>query len=316
VGALEVHGLAYRTPGGRPLFDDVSFRVGNGERAALVGANGVGKTTLLRVIAGSERAAAGSVMVDGRLGVMPQFVGAVGDDTTVRELLLATSPAHVRDAAARLAAAELDAADAATSDAGMRLAEAWAHWGDVGGYDAEVLWDACTVSALSAPLHDSGTRFVHTLSGGEQKRLVLEALLRGDADVLLLDEPDNYLDVPGKRWLETQLRDTAKTVLFVSHDRELLERSGAKIVTLEGRGAWTHGGTFATWHAARDDRLARIDEEHRRWQDERRHPSGRSGSCASGRRSPMRSRADSGRRTRSSSDTTRPRPASGPRSKQ
>ncbi len=309
MGALEVHGLAYRTPGGRLLFDDVSFRVGDSERAALVGANGVGKTTLLRVIAGSERpragypgeqrathdagserAAAGSVMVDGRLGVMPQFVGAVGDDTTVRELLLATSPAHVRDAAARLAAAERDSADAATSDAGserpragypgeqrathvagMRLAEAWAHWGDVGGYDAEVVWDVCTVSALRAPLHDCGTRFVRTLSGGEQKRLVLEALLRGDADVLLLDEPDNYLDVPGKRWLETQLRDTAKTVLFVSHDRELLERSGAKIVTLEGRGAWTHGGTFATWRAARDDRLARIDEEHRRWQDERRH---------------------------------------------
>ena len=309
MGALEVHGLAYRTPGGRLLFDDVSFRVGAGERAALVGANGVGKTTLLRLIAGSERpragypgeqratheagserpragypgeqrathdagagrAAAGSVMVDGRLGVMPQFVGAVGDDTTVRELLLATSPAHVRDAAARLAAAERDGADLGTPQAGMRLAEAWAHWGDVGGYDAEVLWDACTVSALRAPLHDCGTRFVRTLSGGEQKRLVLEPLLRGDADVLLLDEPDNYLDVPGKRWLETQLRDTAKTVLFVSHDRELLERSGAKIVTLEGRGAWTHGGTFATWRAARDDRLARIDEEHRRWQDERRH---------------------------------------------
>jgi len=180
-------------------------------------------------------------MVDGRLGVMPQFVGAVHDDTTVRELLLATSPADVRDAAARLAAAERSAADAATPHTGMRLAEAWAHWGDVGGYDAEVLWDACTVSALRAPLRDSATRLVRRLSGGEQKRLVLEVLLRGDADVLLLDEPDNYLDVPGKRWLETQLRDTAKTV---------------------------------------------------------RH------------RSPMRSRADSGRRTQSSSGTTRPRRAS------
>jgi ATPase subunit of ABC transporter with duplicated ATPase domains len=271
VGALDVHGLGYRTPGGRLLFDDVSFRVGDGERAALVGANGVGKTTLLRVIAGDDPAATGSVMVDGRLGVMPQFVGAVGDGTTVRELLLATSPTPVRDAAERLADAERCAAIAATPQAGMRLAEAWAHWGDVGGYDAEVLWDACVVSALRAPLQESSDRPVRTLSGGEQKRLVLEALLRGDADVLLLDEPDNYLDVPGKRWLEAQLRDTAKTVLFVSHDRELLERTRAKVVTLEGRGAWTHGGTFATWRAARDERLARLDEEHRRWQDEQRH---------------------------------------------
>jgi ATPase subunit of ABC transporter with duplicated ATPase domains len=271
VGALDVHGLGYRTPGGRQLFDEVSFRVGDGERAALVGANGVGKTTLLRVIAGEEPTATGSVMVDGRLGVMPQFVGSVRGETTVRELLLGVSPAHVRDAAARLVDAERRATDAPSTDAGMRLAEAWARWGDVGGYDIEVLWDACTVAALRTSFDQSGGRLVRTLSGGEQKRVVLEMLLRGDADVLLLDEPDNYLDVPGKRWLEDQLRETAKTVLFVSHDRELLERSGAKIVALEGRGAWTHGGTFATWRAARDERLARLDAEHRRWQDERRH---------------------------------------------
>jgi ATPase subunit of ABC transporter with duplicated ATPase domains len=271
VGALDVYGLGYRTPGGRRLFDDVSFRVGDGECAALVGANGVGKTTLLRVIAGEEPAATGSVMVDGRLGVMPQYVGAVRDETTVRELLLGASPVSVRDAAARLADAERRAADAPSTETGMRLADAWAHWGDVGGYDIEVLWDACTVAALHAPLARSGDRLVRELSGGEQKRLVLEMLLRGDADVLLLDEPDNSLDVPGKRWLEGQLRDSAKTVLFVSHDRELLERSGAKIVTVEGRGTWTHGGTFATWRAARDERLARLDADHRRWQDERRH---------------------------------------------
>jgi ATPase subunit of ABC transporter with duplicated ATPase domains len=153
----------------------------------------------------------------------------------------------------------------------MRLASAWAHWGDVGGYEAEVLWDECTVASLRGSLDEVGSRPVATLSGGEQKRLVLELLFRGGDDVLLLDEPDNYLDVAGKRWLELRLRDTDKTVLFVSHDRELLERSGAKVVTLEGRGAWTHGDTFATWHDAREDRLARIDEEHRRWRDERRH---------------------------------------------
>jgi ATPase subunit of ABC transporter with duplicated ATPase domains len=133
------------------------------------------------------------------------------------------------------------------------------------------LWDAGTGAAVRAPLQEVAERPVRTLSGGEQKRLVLEALLRGDAGVLLLDEPDNYLDVPAKRWLEDQLRQSAKTILFVSHDRELLEQTGAKVVTLEGRGAWTHGASFATWHEAREDRLARIDDEHRRWRDERRH---------------------------------------------
>ena len=271
MGALEVTRLAYRAPGGRQLFDDVSFRVGDGEHGALVGANGVGKTTLIRVIAGDEHAASGTISVDGRLGVMRQFVGSIRDDTTVRELLVGVSAPEIREADARLLAAERVADASASPEAGLRLANVWAHWGDVGGYDAEVLWDACTVAAMRTPLADVASRPVRTLSGGEQKRLVLEALLRGEADVLVLDEPDNYLDVPGKRWLEEWLRHTTKTVLFVSHDRELLEQSGAKVITLEGRAAWTHGATFATWNDAREERRARIDEEHRRWQEERKH---------------------------------------------
>jgi energy-coupling factor transporter ATP-binding protein EcfA2 len=85
---------------------------------------------------------------------------------------------------------------------------------------------------------------VGTLSGGEQKRLVLESLLRGNDGVLLLDEPDNYLDVPGKRWLEQQLASTPKTVLLVSHDRELLAACAQRIVTVEDRHVWVHGGGF------------------------------------------------------------------------
>ncbi len=108
-----------------------------------------------------------------------------------------------------------------------------------------------------------------TLSGGEQKRLALEVLLRSDADVLLLDEPDNYLDVAGKEWLERAIAATPKSVLLVSHDRELLAACADRVVTLEGRSAWVHGGSFATWHEARDRRLARLDEDHRRWREER-----------------------------------------------
>jgi ATPase subunit of ABC transporter with duplicated ATPase domains len=111
-------------------------------------------------------------------------------------------------------------------------------------------------------------RTVRTLSGGEQKRLALEALLRGPDEVLLLDEPDNYLDVPGKRWLESRLRETTKTVLFVSHDRELLARTADRVVTVEARSAWVHGGGFGTYARARDDRLERLDELHRRWEEE------------------------------------------------
>ncbi len=113
---------------------------------------------------------------------------------------------------------------------------------------------------------------MRTLSGGEQKRLVLEALLRGPDEVLLLDEPDNYLDVPGKRWLEERLRETRKTVLFVSHDRELLARAADKIVSVEpspaGSDVWVHGGGFGTYHQARRERFARFEELMRRWEEE------------------------------------------------
>ena len=118
----------------------------------------------------------------------------------------------------------------------MAYAQALADWGDAGGYEHETLWDVCTVAALGIPFEQAQWREVRTLSGGEQKRLVLEALLRGPEEVLLLDEPDNYLDVPAKRWLEEALIASPKTVLFVSHDRELLDRVATRIATLEPGG--------------------------------------------------------------------------------
>jgi ATPase subunit of ABC transporter with duplicated ATPase domains len=87
--------------------------------------------------------------------------------------------------------------------------------------------------------------------------------------VLLLDEPDNFLDVRGKNWLAEQLRATTKTVLYVTHDRQLLADSAKRVLTLDGSGAWVHGEGFATYHAARQARLAKLDDDFRRWQEER-----------------------------------------------
>ena len=271
MGALEVSRLGFTFAGGATIFDEASFRVGDGQHVALVGANGAGKTTLVRLIAGDETGHTGTITVDGRLGVMRQFIGSVRDETTtVRDLLVSLSPPTIRAAASALADAERANATEASTASGLRYADALTAWGDRGGYEAEVLWDTCTTVALRAPLDEVGDRLVGTLSGGEQKRLALELLLCSDDDVLLLDEPDNYLDVPGKEWLTTALRDTKKTVLFVSHDRQLLSDVADRVVTLEARAAWTHGGSFATWAEARQARLARLDEEHRRWREERK----------------------------------------------
>ena len=102
------------------------------------------------------------------------------------------------------------------------------------------------MAAIGIPFDRCQWREVRTLSGGEQKRLVLESLLRSGNEVLLLDEPDNYLDVPAKLWLEEQLSATPKTVLLVSHDRELLAACAERIITVEDGHVWTHGGGFAT----------------------------------------------------------------------
>ncbi|GAB3456528.1 ATP-binding cassette domain-containing protein [Streptomonospora sediminis] len=288
MGHIDVSGAAYHLPDGRILLDDVSFRVGDGMKAVLVGANGSGKTTLLRIAAGDVEPSEGAVTRSGRLGVMRQFVGShaatdaaeradgvsapLGADSPVRDLLVSVSAPGVRAAARELGAAETGLLERDDEAAQLRYAQALADWADAGGYDAEVLWDTCTVAAIGAPFDRVRYRELGTLSGGEQKRLVLEALLRGPDDVLLLDEPDNYLDVPGKRWLEERLRATPKTVLFISHDRELLARTATHVITVEGgaagNSAWVHGGGFADYHRARADRHARFAELRRRW-DER-----------------------------------------------
>ncbi|MEU7638877.1 MULTISPECIES: ABC-F family ATP-binding cassette domain-containing protein [unclassified Streptomyces] len=271
MGHVEVAHVEYYLPDGRVLLDDASFRVGEGAVTALVGANGAGKTTLLRLISGELKPHGGSVTVSGGLGVMPQFVGSVRDERTVRDLLVSVAPERIRHAAHAVDEAELAIMERDDETAQMQYAQALSDWAEARGYEAETVWDMCTMSALGIPYEKAQWRAVRTLSGGEQKRLVLEALLRGPDEVLLLDEPDNYLDVPGKQWLEVQLRETRKTVLFVSHDRELLARATQRIVSVEpgpaGSDVWVHGSGFATYHEARAERFERFEELRRRWDE-------------------------------------------------
>ena len=272
VGHIDVSKVTHALPDGRVLLDEVSFRVGEGAKVALVGANGAGKTTLIRIVSGDLDAQEGAITRSGGLGVMRQFIGQVRDESTVRDLLLSVAPPRITKAAAALDAAELRMMESEDEPTQMAYAHALSDWADAGGYDAEVLWDTCTVAALGIPFDRAQYRETRTLSGGEQKRLALEALLRGTDEVLILDEPDNYLDVPGKEWLEQRLAESPKTVLFVSHDRELLARTATHVVTIElgaaGNTSWTHPGSFATYHQARADRFARLEELRRRWDEE------------------------------------------------
>ena len=269
MGHLEASHLEYYLPDGRILLGDVSFQIGDGAISALVGANGAGKTTLLRMLSGELKPHGGAVTSGGGIGVMPQFIGSVRDQRSVRDLLVSVAQPWIRQAAGAVDEAEQLIMTVDDEAAQMKYAQALSDWAEARGYEAETLWDMCTMAALGTPYERAQFRRVSTLSGGEQKRLVLEALLRGPDQVLLLDEPDNYLDVTGKRWLELQLQQTQKTVLFISHDRELLTRAAEKIVAVDpspaGSTVWVHGAGFDTFPEARRSRFERFEELGRRW---------------------------------------------------
>ncbi len=270
MGYLEVNDVAYALPGGWTLFEGVTFKVPDGAHSALVGANGIGKTTLFRLIAGELEPSAGSVRIDGRVGLMRQFIGADARPTTVRAFLLAYAEPGVRRAAERLSAAEGRLAGDAGERAQIAYAGALAAWEAAGGYRAEVRWDKAAHLAFGGGYPESADRLIETLSGGERKRLALEAVLGGPFDVLLLDEPDNTLDIEGKEWLEATIAADPRTIAFISHDRTVLERASTQTVTLEGRATWTHVGSFAIYGEARDARIERLDERHRRYAEEHR----------------------------------------------
>ncbi|MDP4986105.1 MAG: ATP-binding cassette domain-containing protein [Candidatus Nanopelagicales bacterium] len=282
MGAIEVNGIAYRLPTGRLLFDDVSFRVGEGITAALVGDNGAGKSTLFKIITGVLNADEGSTSVSGGLGVMPQLLtgaakkveendtalASLGLNATVADALKVVSPKRIQEAIKHVEACELAMMEDESEEIQMKYAHALAEYADAGGYDNEILWDVCCQAAVGMEYEKCKFRELKTLSGGQAKRLILEALLRGPDQVLLLDEPDNYLDVPAKNWLEDQLRESSKTILLISHDRTLLTRAADRIITIEGGTSWVHGKGFGTYYEARQERHERLGELLKRWEDE------------------------------------------------
>jgi ATPase subunit of ABC transporter with duplicated ATPase domains len=268
VGSIEFSHVNFGYSAGPPVLDDVSFKVGDGDHSALVGANGAGKTTILKLIAGELTPTDGTIGLSGSWKYMNQMIG-IAEGLTLRELYLSLSPTEFIEAADRLRSAEERLATDATEDAGVRYANALDRWESIGGYDLEVRWAECADRAVGLPWSELADRHTETFSGGEQKRLALELLFRSDYELLLLDEPDNFLDVPGKNWLSDQMNASRKTILYISHDRELLAATSRKVITIEAKGSWTHGESFATWAEQRRARQTRIGEENQRWEEER-----------------------------------------------
>ena len=268
MSSIAVSELAYSPPGAEQLFFDVSFGVSPGEHAAIVGPNGVGKSTILKILTGQYEPDDGEFSIGGTFLQMTQDVGMSSPDDALRDMLIEVAPPALREAGKRLFAAEK--AMMSGEDDGMAYAEALGDWGDLGGYDLETQWAAAAQRSVKTPITDFASRLVRELSGGERKRLVLDLLLNSGADVLFLDEPDNYLDIPTRAWLEDEIRKCKSTILMVSHDRVLLERVATKIIAVEGSGCWVHGGSYTTFPEARQKRQELMGDDLKRWNDEER----------------------------------------------
>jgi len=222
--SIVIQSLGYRLPDGRRLFDNLDLSFGSG-RTGLVGRNGTGKSTLLRLIDGTLAPAAGSIAVTGRIGRLRQTV-QVAENASIAEFL-GIAPALAR--LDRLAAGAGSLEDAAEADWSLpaRLAETFARVG---------------LPEL-APERAAGT-----LSGGQRTRAALAALLLDAPDILLLDEPTNNLDADGRAAIADLLAGWRGAAIVVSHDRALLRQMDA-IVELTSLGASSYGGNWDFYRA-------------------------------------------------------------------
>ena len=243
---------------GRRLFDDASALIPTGHKVGFVGRNGTGKTTLFRLIRGELALDGGEIETARRA----RIGGVAQEAPATRDSLLDTVLMADLERAALMSEAEV-AADA------HRIAEIQTRLADIDAHSAE--------ARAAAILHGLGfdaaaqARPCADFSGGWRMRVALAAVLFSRPDVLLLDEPTNYLDLEGAIWLETFLAKYPHTVLVISHDRDLLNRSVGAILHLDRQKLTLYQGNYDTFDATRRARLEQLVSEKKRQDAARAH---------------------------------------------
>src|ERR1700682_642368 len=264
---LHARGLSLRY-GKKIILDDASFAIGHSDRYGLIGPNGTGKSTLMKIIAGKLEADAGTIQLtrEARAGYLPQELNELPPGSLI-EGVLASVPGRtlleerIAKVEPALAAAEEDQLELAGELA--ELHEALTHHEErYGRHHAESILSGLgfTQAQLERPARE--------LSGGWRMRAALAGLLLQDPELLLLDKPTNHLDVPTLEWFDDFLLRSRKALLLVSHDREFLERQITRVLSFEVEGLRTYAGNYERYlelRAAEDENLqAQAEKQQRR----------------------------------------------------
>ena len=229
---ITAHDLEVRV-GARLLMDNVTFRVGPGDKVGLVGRNGAGKTTLMKVLAGDQQSASGTVSNTGEIGYLPQDPRVGDPEVIAQDRIL--SARGIDDAVRRMRASEEEMAseDPILREKGMkRYQRAHDELDAGGGYAAET--EALQIAQSLGIPDRIMTQPLKTLSGGQRRRVELARILFSSAEVLILDEPTNHLDADSIIWLRDWMKSYKGGFIVISHDNALLAQTVNKVFHLDG----------------------------------------------------------------------------------
>ena len=256
---LTATGLS-RAHGNRVLFRDVTMRLLPGHRIALVGGNGVGKTTLIEILVGLQPPDTGEVhgSKDLRIRYLPQDLTERVEGTVIAATMAGAT--YINEISDRLAILEEKLATT-TGDEQTKVieqyGEAQSRFEQLGGYALEA--EAHRVLAGLGFTPEMTGRPVEEMSGGWRMRVALARLLLSQPDILVLDEPTNHLDVDSVAWLEDHLSAWSGALLFVSHDRDFIDGVANRVVEIVGGKASEYVGGFAEFVILREEELMRIE---------------------------------------------------------
>lgn len=259
--------------GTQEVLNDVSFRINKGEHVGVVGPNGAGKSTIFSLITEEISTDGGDVSLpkNVRIGHLHQQLHAHAQDGSVLEYTTNAIP-ELKPMVAEIHQLEHELQSASDADKDQmleRLGELQHTFEHLGGYDLKSRAEAA-LSGLGFNENDFGNPF-KSFSGGWQMRAELVRTLIAQPDILMLDEPSNYLDLPAVEWLQRFLRNFNGTMLLISHDRYLLETLTDRTVEISGGSAVKYSGGYTYYLAEREQRHQQQEAAYRNYQEQKEH---------------------------------------------